>query len=55
VEDVRVVVLVVAGCLLRVRDRKLMNKGRRVAIAAAVIPIAGSTMDHFTRFMPNQE
>ena len=43
------------GWCLRAMERKLMKRGRNVAIAAAVMPMAGSTMDHFTRFMPNQE
>lgn len=36
------------------KERKFAKRGRKVAIAAAVMPIAGSTMDHFTRLIPCQ-
>jgi hypothetical protein len=34
---------------------KFLKRGRRVAIAAAEIAMAGSTMDHLARLMPNHE
>jgi len=35
--------------------KKFLNIGRRVAMFIAVIAMAGSTIDHFTRLMPSQE
>jgi len=35
--------------------RTFLNRGRSVAIFIAVMAMAGSTMDHFTRLMPSQE
>jgi len=38
-----------------VKFKTLTKSGRSVEILAAVIPIAGSTIDHLTRLMPNHE
>ncbi len=40
---------------LEAKERKFLKRGRKVAMFMAVIAIAGSTMDHFTRLMPSQE
>jgi hypothetical protein len=55
VVDIDEALLLWPSIFLREKERKLTKSGRKVAIEAAVIPIAGSAMDHLTRLMPNQE
>lgn len=37
------------------KKKEFLTSGRRVAMLDAVIAMAGSTIDHFTRFIPSHD